>query len=105
MGDPLDEATDIGTVISKPQLDKIQRYIALGKGEQGATAHECAALPTDASLSKVRACAVRVVSCVAVCVVRVSCVSGAATQTVVLFVRRDFNKQLAEHLKKQARDK
>ncbi|ELR22198.1 uncharacterized protein ACA1_035280 [Acanthamoeba castellanii str. Neff] len=27
------------------------------------------------------------------------------TQTVVLFVRRDFNKQLAEHLKKQARDK
>ncbi|ELR24153.1 betaine aldehyde dehydrogenase [Acanthamoeba castellanii str. Neff] len=52
MGDPLDETTDIGTVISKPQLDKIQRYIALGKGEQGATAHECSALPTDASLSK-----------------------------------------------------
>jgi hypothetical protein len=33
------------------------------------------------------------------------CGRGAATQTVVLFVRRDFNKQLAEHLKKQARDK
>jgi hypothetical protein len=68
MGDPLDEATDIGTVISKPQLDKIQRYIALGKGEQGATAHECSALPTDASLSKVRAC-VSCVSCRVVCVV------------------------------------
>jgi hypothetical protein len=36
---------------------------------------------------------------------RVVCGRGAATQTVVLFVRRDFDKQLAEHLKKQARDK
>jgi len=35
----------------------------------------------------------------------ISPITTAATQTVVLFVRRDFNKQLAEHLKKQAKDK
>ncbi len=81
MGDPLDEATDIGTVISKPQLDKIQRYIALGKGEQGATAHECSALPTDASLSKVLACHACVV-CV-MCVVRVCHVCRACRARVV----------------------
>lgn len=34
MGDPLEESTDIGTVINRPQLEKIERYIALGKSEQ-----------------------------------------------------------------------
>jgi len=34
MGNPLDESTDIGTIISKAQLEKVERYIALGKSEQ-----------------------------------------------------------------------
>lgn len=46
MGDPLDEATDIGTIISKTQYDKVQAYIEAGKATSGATAHECSELPT-----------------------------------------------------------
>lgn len=52
MGNPLDESTDIGTIISKAQLEKVERYIALGKSEQGAVAYECSALPTEPALSK-----------------------------------------------------
>lgn len=47
MGDPLDEATDIGTIISKGQFDTVARYIQLGKDDPAATAHECNALPED----------------------------------------------------------
>jgi acyl-CoA reductase-like NAD-dependent aldehyde dehydrogenase len=47
MGDPLDEATDIGTIISRSQLDKVLGYIEIGRSEPGAKAHECAQLPTD----------------------------------------------------------
>jgi acyl-CoA reductase-like NAD-dependent aldehyde dehydrogenase len=47
MGDPLDEATDIGTIISRSQLDKVLGYIELGRSEPGAKAHECAQLPSD----------------------------------------------------------
>jgi acyl-CoA reductase-like NAD-dependent aldehyde dehydrogenase len=50
MGDPLDEATDIGTVISRSQLDKVLGYIESGRAEPGATAHECSTLPTDDAL-------------------------------------------------------
>ncbi len=38
MGDPLDEATDIGTIISKQQYDKVISYIEYGEktpGRQG----------------------------------------------------------------------
>lgn len=52
MGDPLDEATDIGTVISKQQFDKVQSYITLGEKEPGATAHRCSAVPTAPELTK-----------------------------------------------------
>ncbi len=51
MGDPLDEATDIGTIISQSQFDKVQSYIALGR-EAGGTAHLLSALPTDPKLAK-----------------------------------------------------
>ncbi|RJG04139.1 aldehyde dehydrogenase family protein [Noviherbaspirillum sedimenti] len=52
MGDPLDEKTDIGTVISRPQYAKILSYIASGKAEKGAVAHICAAMPTDSKLAE-----------------------------------------------------
>jgi aldehyde dehydrogenase (NAD+) len=50
MGDPLDETTDIGTIISKPQFEKVQSYIKIGRATAGATAHECAAMPSDPKL-------------------------------------------------------
>jgi len=52
MGDPLDEKTDIGTIISEAQLAKVKAYIAEGMATPGATAHVCSALPTDPALKK-----------------------------------------------------
>lgn len=52
MGDPLDEATDIGTIISQGQFEKVQGFIAEGKATAGATAHECSAMPSDPALKK-----------------------------------------------------
>ena len=47
MGDPLDEKTDIGTIISPDQFSKVKGYIDHGKGEPGAVPIECSAMPTD----------------------------------------------------------
>ena len=52
MGDPLNEATDIGTIISERQFNRVRRYIALGIDAQGATAHQMAALPEDPALAE-----------------------------------------------------
>ena len=52
MGDPLDEKTDIGTIISQGQFDKVQAFVAEGRATAGATAHECSAMPTDPALKK-----------------------------------------------------
>ena len=52
MGDPLDEATDIGTIVSPQQIDRVQGYIAIGKKTAGAVAHACSAMPTDPKLAK-----------------------------------------------------
>lgn len=52
IGDPFDEATDIGAIISQPQLDKVRGYIEQGRAAPGATAHECARLPADGALAK-----------------------------------------------------
>ncbi|SOD94216.1 sulfoacetaldehyde dehydrogenase [Caenispirillum bisanense] len=51
MGDPLDEATDIGTIISRDQLEKVQGYIQKGI-DAGGTANACSALPEDPALKK-----------------------------------------------------
>ncbi|GEO80471.1 aldehyde dehydrogenase family protein [Pararhodospirillum oryzae] len=51
MGDPLDERTDIGTVISPEQFAKVRDFIEKGRAS-GATATECSALPTDPALRK-----------------------------------------------------
>ncbi|HSE77730.1 MAG TPA: aldehyde dehydrogenase family protein [Alphaproteobacteria bacterium] len=50
MGDPLDETTDIGAIISKPQYDKVKSYIKIGQETPGAKAFECSALPSDPKL-------------------------------------------------------
>ncbi|WP_368419866.1 aldehyde dehydrogenase family protein [Rhodovarius sp.] len=52
MGDPLDEKTDIGTIISQGQFDKVQAFIEEGKATPGATALECSAMPSDPALRK-----------------------------------------------------
>jgi aldehyde dehydrogenase (NAD+) len=52
MGDPLDEATDIGSIISKQQYDKVISYIEYGEQSPGATANKCSAMPKDAKLAK-----------------------------------------------------
>jgi len=50
MGDPLDLKTDIGTIISKAQYDKVKSYIALGEKMPGVKAIHCSKLPTDPHL-------------------------------------------------------
>ena len=52
MGDPLDERTDIGAIISTQQFDKVASYIKLGEASSGAEAHRCSAMPSDPKLSK-----------------------------------------------------
>ncbi len=56
MGDPLDEATDIGTIISPRQFDRVKSYIALGEQlcseTAGAEPVVCSALPTDPRFAK-----------------------------------------------------
>ena len=52
MGDPLDEKTDIGTIISPGQFDKVQTFIEEGKATSGATGRACSAMPKDPALKK-----------------------------------------------------
>lgn len=52
MGDPLDEATDIGTIISADQYEKVRAYIRMGMESPGAKAHACSALPVAPKLAK-----------------------------------------------------
>lgn len=51
MGDPMDEKTDIGTIISQRQYDKIKRFIELAKSDQSLTVHTAGKLPTDPRLA------------------------------------------------------
>ncbi|GAN78009.1 aldehyde/betaine dehydrogenase [Acidisphaera rubrifaciens HS-AP3] len=52
MGDPLDEKTDIGTIISPDQFAKVQGFIEEGLKTKGATGRACSAMPKDAALKK-----------------------------------------------------
>jgi len=52
IGDPLDEATDIGAIISRQQFDKVRSYIALGEAAPGARALSCSAMPRDGKLER-----------------------------------------------------
>ncbi|GAA0569992.1 aldehyde dehydrogenase family protein [Caenispirillum bisanense] len=51
MGNPLDESTDIGTIISTDQLEKVRGYIQKGV-DAGGTANHCSQLPDDPALKK-----------------------------------------------------
>ena len=51
MGDPLDEQTDIGTIISKQQFEKVRSYIDLGEKSAGAKALKCSKMPIDPKLA------------------------------------------------------
>jgi aldehyde dehydrogenase (NAD+) len=52
MGDPLDESTDIGSIISRQQFDKVKSYIAIGEDTAGARAIRCSAMPVNDSLRR-----------------------------------------------------
>jgi aldehyde dehydrogenase (NAD+) len=52
MGDPLDEATDIGSIISKQQFEKVRNYIKIGEESPGAKALRCSAMPADQKLAQ-----------------------------------------------------
>ena len=52
MGDPLDEATDIGTIISTDQIEKVRGFIDEGTRSEGATARACSRLPSDPALAR-----------------------------------------------------
>ncbi len=50
IGDPLDEETDIGAIISPQQFEKVNSYIDIGKATPGAVAHACSAPPAGDGL-------------------------------------------------------
>ena len=52
MGDPLDEKTDIGTIISPDQFQKVQAFVDEGHATPGATGRACSSLPADPALKK-----------------------------------------------------
>ena len=52
MGDPLDEKTDIGTIISPEQHAKVQGFIDEGLRTAGAGGRACSAMPSDPALRK-----------------------------------------------------
>jgi acyl-CoA reductase-like NAD-dependent aldehyde dehydrogenase len=52
MGDPLDEATDIGTIVSPQQFEKVNDYIRIGEETPGMKAIACSQLPTDQKLKQ-----------------------------------------------------
>ena len=52
MGDPLDERTDIGTIISEGQFEKVRGFVEEGLATPGATGRACSRLPDDPGLRK-----------------------------------------------------
>ncbi len=50
MGDPLDEATDIGTIVSPQQFERVQRFLKLAEEHPDATLHRCSKVPDDPAL-------------------------------------------------------
>ncbi len=52
IGDPLDEATDIGTIISQRQFDKVQSFLSLAESDPTLTMHYASHLPEEEYLKK-----------------------------------------------------
>ena len=51
MGDPLDEATDIGTIVSPAQYERVNTYVGKARSTETATVRECSHLPKDEALA------------------------------------------------------
>ena len=51
IGDPLDEATDIGTIVSERQCRRVRDYIAMAEAAPEATVVRCGALPSGEGLA------------------------------------------------------
>lgn len=52
IGDPSDESTDIGTLISKKQFEKVSNFIQLAKEDPRLTVHQVNTLPAEEPFSK-----------------------------------------------------
>lgn len=52
MGDPFDEATDIGSMISPAQYEKVQGFIKEGLATKGAKGRVCSTLPKGADFAR-----------------------------------------------------
>lgn len=52
LGNPLDEATDVGTIVSQAQADRVREYIRCGEATAGAVMHVCSKPPSDDGLSR-----------------------------------------------------
>lgn len=52
IGDPLDESTDIGTLISQRQFDKVTHYLELAQKDPSLTIHRVNDLPTTVPFDK-----------------------------------------------------
>ena len=52
IGDPFDDKTDIGSIISKQQFEKVQSYIAIGEKLPGGKAHRCGQMTKDPRFAK-----------------------------------------------------
>lgn len=50
VGDPMNVKTDIGTVISKAQFEKVQRFVQLAEDDESLTVHYGSKLPDDPRL-------------------------------------------------------
>lgn len=51
LGDPLDEATDVGTIVSQAQVERVRSYLRLGEASPGAVMHTCSRLPEKGALA------------------------------------------------------
>ncbi len=51
IGDPLEEETDIGTIVSQGQLERVRAYVKSGSETPGARVRMCSSMPTDEKLS------------------------------------------------------
>lgn len=51
IGDPLDETTEVGTIISQAQADRIRHFLGLAEVTPGAIVHRCGSLPDSPNLA------------------------------------------------------
>jgi len=51
MGDPLDESTDIGTIVSPGQFERVHHYLKAARADENAVVRVCSQVPTDPRLN------------------------------------------------------